>query len=105
MRRRPDSRQPVRSLGGCRTGRPQPFTTGDTEAAQRSRGGQRLGLWYGQLYASRHVEQRSELPVSLSVLDELLGQLVADVADAAETESHLQARVLQRGVRKAGVDV
>ena len=58
-----------------------------------------------QLHPRRQVQQRSERAVGLSLLDDLFGQLVADVADAAQTQPHLGAGVLQRGVRQAGVDV
>ena len=72
---------------------------------KRPRGGQRLGLRHAQLHPLGQVQQRGERPVGFSFLDDLLGQLVADVADTAEAQPHLHACVLQRGVREAGVDV
>ncbi len=51
------------------------------------------------------IEQGTERPVGLSFLDDLLGQLVTNVADTAEAQPHLKSFVLQRGVREAGVDI
>ncbi len=72
---------------------------------ERARGGQRLGLRHRQLHPAGQIDQRRERAVGLSVLDDALGQLVADVPDRAEAEPHLEAGVLQRRVRQAGVHV
>ena len=45
-----------------------------------------------QLHASGQIQQGSERPVGLSLVDDPLGQLVADVADTAKAQPHLHAR-------------
>ena len=55
-------------------GRPQPFAAGDPEAAERPRGGQRLGLRHGQLHPPGQVQQGGERPVGLAFVDDPLGQ-------------------------------
>ena len=103
-----DDPTPGNRSGRCVAAAPaahSPSRRDDPEAAERSRRRQRLGLRHGQLHPAGQIQQRGERPVGFSLLDDLLGQLVADVADAAETQPHLGARVLQRGVRQAGVDV
>jgi len=83
MRRRPDAGQPVRPLRGCGTRSPQPFTARYPETAERPTRRQRLGLRHGQLYPGGQVKQRAERPIGFSLLDDLLGKLVAARASPA----------------------
>ena len=92
-------------MGGRRPGRPQRLSPGHPEAAQRSGRRQRFGLRHAQLQPGCQVQQRGERAVVRSFLDQLLGELVADMTDSAQTEADLRSGVLESGVRQAGVDV
>ena len=104
VRIRPHTRQPVRPLGGRGASRPQRLPPGHPEAAQRSCRRQRFGLRHAQLQPASQVQQRGERAVDRSLLDQLVGEAVADMADRAQPEADLRSGVLARGVRQAGVD-
>ena len=94
-----------RPASGGRTGRPQSRSSGDPEAAERPGGGQRLGLRHRQLHPSGQIGESPEGAVRFSFLDQELREVGADMADVAQPQPHLQARVFQCGVREAGVHV